>query len=527
MTFSDLSRRQLLLGGAAAPFALGAGGAALSRPALAGGRRPNILFIAIDDLNDWIGPLGGYPGVKTPHLDRLAALTRVYRAAFSPAPACSAARSSVLFGVQPFHSGVYTNKEDWRRSGLVGQTSLPRFLKAEGYLTFGVGKIFHDGWRAPDRRAGANDPDAWTHFEYCREDGCEAPSASEEDEAAEDDAVDLGRQLAFGPTALRSAEMADAIRVGWFARQVLGKRYDRPFFGAIGLSKPHLPFTVPRKFFDFYRRGELAYPPGVLDPRHGRLADNADTRDLPPAALDMLRQYGTGDHERLTGGDRNRWADIVHAYLATISFTDHCVGLLLDAWLKGPNAENTVLMLWSDHGWQLGEKLGWRKFTLWERATRVPLMIGGSVGGRTIRPGRENAPVSTLSLFPTAARLAAGEIPKASELGGLKLDGEPLDDQLFDRPHDLAGCALSTWMLRTQGSGEAEAGARHFSVRTRDHRLIAYGNGDRELYDHRVDPYEFDNLLAEPTAEANDLARRLARRIPTPGDCVRRAVPAS
>jgi arylsulfatase A-like enzyme len=521
------SRREVLLSGVShgAKLALAASAPILLPNVVRARSRPNILFVAIDDLNDWIGPLDGYAGVKTPNLDRLAKLTRVYRNAYSPAPACSAARSSVMFGVQPFHSGVYTNFEDWDRgSELVGQTSLPRFLKDQGYLTIGVGKVFHDGWRSPDRRGAANDPHAWSHFEFCRERGrCEAPSREEEDEASDATAVALGDQLVFGPTEFETADMPDVVRAKWFCENVLGKRHDRPFFGAIGLSKPHLPFTVPQKFFDLYRPDDLHYPPGVLDPRHNTLETNEDVRDLPPAALDMLKQYGARDHRKLTGGEHDYWPDIVRSYLATISFTDHCVGLLLDAWLKGPNADDTVIVLWSDHGWQLGEKLGWRKFTLWERATRVPLMIGGSVGGRRIRPGKATLPVSTLALYPTIARLAAGEIPKAKDLGGLKLDGEPLDDHLFDRDAGGDGHALSTWMLKTEGSGDEEARQRHFSIRTRRHRLIAYGNGDRELYDHSNDPYEFRNLLAEPTAEANDVARRLARKLPEQSDCVRRA----
>lgn len=313
--------------------------------------------------------------------------------------------------------------------------------------------------------------------------------------------------------------MPDVASVKWFNKRVLQSRHDKPFFGAIGLRKPHGPFVVPRAYFDLYDEDSLRYPPGVLDPTHNTLATNADVKDLPPAAIAMLKQFGEKDHKRIVGG--GHWKEIVHAYLATISFSDYCLGLILNAWLNGPNASNTVVVLWSDHGWQLGEKMGWRKFTLWERATRVPFMIGGTFGDKEIRSGVENAPTSTIGIFPTVADIALSEVPKASDLGGLPLDGRSLRKPLLDRASS-SGPALSTWMLKTDDEG-GEARQRHFSVRTVNNRLIAYGNGDRELYDHARDPYEFDNLLAKPTADALATAERLAKFLPKRSECVPRA----
>lgn len=515
-----LSRRAVLETGART----GVGAAAAASPLMANvakaAARPNILFIAIDDLNDWIEPLGGYDGVLTPNLKRLATITRSYANAHTSAPACSAARSSVMFGVQPFHSGVYTNYEDWQiGSKLVGQTSLVLFFKDQGYRTIGTGKVFHDGWRYANRAPLANDPGAWDEFEFCHGDGCVVPTPTEEEEH-DDEVTEYTSELSFGPTALKTTEMADFNRLEWFNRTVLDVSHDKPFFAAIGLEKPHGPFTVPRRFFDLYDANSLSYPPGVLDPRHNTLDTNADVADLPNAARAMLKQFGVKDHARIVGD--GKWKDIVHAYLATISFTDYCLGRVLDAWLKGPNAQNTIVVLWSDHGWQLGEKLGWRKFTLWERATRVPLMIGGSVGDREIRPSRADQPVSTLSLFPTLADLAFGAIPRASDLGGLPLDGASLKANLLDTAQP-SGPALTTWMLRTEGEDQPEAEQRHFSIRTRRYRYIQYGDGGRELYDHQSDRYEFDNLLYAPTAETEDIARQLKKFAPPASDCVARA----
>ncbi len=504
--------------GVASRLSLAAGAAAAPATIASAKSRPNVLFIAVDDLNDWVEPLGGYDGVITPNLTRLARKTRLFRKAYAPAPACSPARAAVLFGVEPFHSGVYTNYEQWQLgSKLVGQTSLPRYFRENGYLTVGAGKVFHDGWRSSSQRPAANDPGAWSDYDFCDVEGrvCELGKEDREE------AVEFTDELSFGETRVKTSEMPDVDSVKWFIRRVLKSRHDRPFFGAIGLRKPHGPFIVPQKFFDLYDDSRLHYPPGVLDPAHNTLATNEDVADLPPAAIAMLKQFGEKDHKRIVGGKTDLWKDIVHSYLATISFSDYCLGLILDAWLGGPNASNTIVVLWSDHGWQLGEKMGWRKFTLWERATRVPLMIGGAFGGTTIRPGAENAPTSTVSLFRTLAHTALSEIPRASELGGLPLDGKSLKSVLLDREPG-AGPALSTWMLQT-ADGDGERRARHVSVRTANNRLIAYGNGDRELYYNRNDPYEFRNLLARPDAEAKATAERLAAFLPAASECAARA----
>ena len=519
----DPSRREFVAGGAAATGVAAAG--SLMTPSIArGSSRANIIYLAIDDLNDWIAPLGGYPGVRTPNFLRLANMARVFTRAYTPAPACSPARTAINFGVQPFHSGVYTNSEDWEiGSRVVRQMSLPRFMRSQGYLTFGTGKIFHDGWEDAGVRNAASDPAAWTDYEYCSNANPTCRLIPEERyRDSMKDIVKFTPELSFGPNDLKNMQMPDVIRTKWVIDNVLSKQHDRPFFAALGFEKPHGPFSVPLGFFSFYDRATLKYPPGVLDHDRFSLTRNMDNRDLPPTAIKMLEQYGDDDTERLTGGDKNYWLDIVHAYLATITFTDHCLGLLLDGWLQGPNRDNTVLMLWSDHGWQLGEKLGWRKFTLWERATRVPLIVAGAVDGETIRASRIDDPVSTISLYPTVCDLAFSDIPAGSDIGGLPLDGASLKRKILGRKTDTAP-ALSTWYLTNFGSDD-EATRRHFSLRSQKYRYIAYANGDRELYDHSTDPYEFNNLMVRPTAEHERIIARLSQSLPSRSECVPRAV---
>lgn len=503
---TDLTRRSVLASTAAFPF--------IGRPAIARGasQAPNIVFIVVDDMNDWCEPLQGYPGIHTPNFTRLARFTRTYVNGFSSVPACNGSRTSALFGLHPFRTGVYDNHDPWPDSpSLQTQKSLPRLLRDAGYRTVGVGKVFHQGWRK-EENAAIRDPDAWTDFELCSsaEEGCEEPKLGEYERA--DRSFRLDHQFIYGKTLLDVEETADAQRAGWFVRNALQSRRDRPVFAALGIHRPHVPLTVPSRFFDLYPPDKVVYPPGALDTRRNDRFQNRDVKDLPPAALRFLEQDGFRDHTLITGGDRNRWKDIVRAYAATVSYTDHCLGIVLDALERSPQRDDTIVVLWSDHGWQLGEKLGWKKCTLWERATRIPFFLGGSIGGKPIRNGKDGAVVSAIDLFPTLCELALGAVPSAQDLGGLPLDGRSFASNVrfgqatYDR-------ALSTWYLRM---GRKPPDNVHFAVRSGRHRLIQYANGDRELYDHRFDQWEWNNLMAEPTQKNIAICDDLARELPDP-----------
>jgi arylsulfatase A-like enzyme len=497
---AGMGRRAFIAGSAAV-------GATLGAPSLgrAQAAQPNVLMITIDDLNDWIRPLGGYPLVGTPNITRLANLGRLYRNAMSCVPGCSPSRTTTLFGMHPTTHGVYTNEEEWQLNPFLADfASLPRQFRDGGYLTVGTGKVFH---RHKESAIAGIDPAAWDEYQFCGgDDECTIPVAGDSEPPRVDGrAIELSQyaraapgidNFDFGPF-YKLAQVPDVVRAKWMAETVLSVSHDRPFFAACGIVKPHLPFIVPKRFFDLYPLEAIVYPPGVVDPAKNTRENNPDVADLGATGRRINRFYG--DHRRLI--ESGEWKAAVQAYLAAISFADHCVGILLNALLKGPNQSDTIVVLWSDHGWQLGEKLAWRKFTLWERALRVPFIVAGP----GIGPGGETMPVSLIDVYPTLCDLALGAVP--AHLQGVSLKSNLLQGARRARH------VLSTWSEPVALSNSGP----HFSVRNASHRYIRYRSGEAELYDRRVDPYEIDNLLfaGEPIRPADrQIAQAMAAFIP-------------
>lgn len=480
---SGIGRRDVLKAG----VKLGLLASGLAAPSIATGqsRPPNILWISIDDLNDWVGPLGGYSLVRTPNIARLAARGRVYTNAQANVPTCSASRTAVLFGLQPYTTGVYSNDEVWQRdSFLRNKPSLPRYLRGQGYETIGTGKIFHSYLR---RELDGTDPAAWDEYQFCADGGeCEirvqgdiAPPRNASNQVVEISQTakltpKVGATLDFGPY-YQTSQVPDTVRATWMANRVLKVSHAKPFFAACGIIKPHLPYIVPQQFFDLYPASSIFYPPGVLDPTHNTQATNSDVADL--GAIGRRMNTTLADHALLV--QTGKWKAIVRAYLAAISYADYCVGLLLDGLAAGPNADNTIVVLWGDHGQQLGEKLAWRKFTLWERSLRVPLIISGP----GIRAATTGMPVSLIDLYPTVTDLGLGRVPAGLQGRSLKAN---LQNGTNTHSH-----AISTWR---EAAGLANGGP-HFSIRNATHRYIRYQSGEKELYDHRTDRYEFTNRL--------------------------------
>ena len=495
MTFAALaipSRRSVLaaISGAVSNLV----SSALASPARLGRatRRPNVLMISIDDLNDW--PLGAYPGVRAPTFDRMRSMLRCYTNAATPAAACSPARCATMFGVAPWVSGVYNNRGDWYSNPVLsGRPSIPRYFRDRGYLTFGTGKLFHSSIYNNPADPSRIDPDAWTHFEFCRSQDCyERGEPKPTTTVAGISYMGLRRDAPL-------EEMPDWIRARWAAEHVLAKRHDKPFLLGVGIRKPHLPLVAPQRFWDLYDRKELVYPPGVLDRDEITFA-NKDYADLDANAR-RFQLSGTGEDYRAIL-ESGHWLDLVHGYLAAISFSDHCVGEIIDGLLSGPNADDTVVVFYSDHGWQLGEKLAWQKATLWERALRVPLMIGGA----GIRGGDDPTCASLLDIYPTLTRLAFDEAPGY-------LDGRSLDRNLLSRSKD-GRRSVSSWVMNRNGPWPAIQAGPHFSVRTETHRYIEYRDGGRELYDHRVDPWEHQNLVRGADPRHAAMARDMAKSVP-------------
>jgi len=454
----------------------GMGAAALTLPGCAGRALsaggvpkdgPNVLFIAIDDLNDWVGCLGGHPDVKTPNLDRLAGRGVLFTNAYCAAPACNPSRAALMTGIRPSTSGVYLNAHPWRQSPVLKDAvTLPQHFMAHGYKAIGSGKIYHG--RFPD-------PESWN--EYWPSQTVNRPA----DPRPSSDELPLNgfrkaSHFDWGPIDVPPEMMGDWQVADWVIGQ-LAQPHDTPFFLGCGFFRPHLPWYVPRKYFDLYPVDEITLP----------TVNDDDLDDVPEIGRKMAKPRG--DHANVI--KYNQWRKAVQAYLASISFVDECVGRVIDALDKSPHRDNTVVVLWSDHGWHLGEKLHWRKFALWEEATHNVLMLAAP--GVTSPGGRCDAPVNLLDIYPTLIDLC--NLRQREELEGASLIS------LLKNPETEWGQpTLTTY------------GRNNHSVRSKRWRYIRYSDGTEELYDHKVDELEWTNLAED--AQYSEIKERLARWLP-------------
>src|SRR5262245_55056759 len=311
-------------------------------PAAEPARKPDVLFIAVDDLNAWVGCLGAHPQAKTPNIDRLAARGLLFERAYCAAPACNPSRAALLSGQRPTSTGIYHNEQPWRPV-LKDTLTLSQHFRAGGYRALGGGKIYH---------GSIAETGHWD--DYFRRTGDPKPK-----QGGNVNGLDRAH-FDWGPLDRGDEQMGDHKLVNWAAEQLSAKR-DRPLFLAVGFVKPHLPWYVPRKYFDQFPLEKIELP---------KVQEN-DLADVPPGGVRMARPQG--DHKAVVSA--GQWKHAVQAYLATIAFVDHEVGRLLDALDKSPNRDNTIVVFWGDHGWHLGEKEHWRKFALWEEATRAPLIV--------------------------------------------------------------------------------------------------------------------------------------------------------
>ncbi len=422
----------------------------------------NVLFLSIEDLNDWIEPLGGHPDAKTPNLNRLAARGIVFDAAFAAAPACSPSRTSVLFGQPPWETGIYANNHKWHQFYKPGtRKSLVGRFRDAGYETRGAGKVFHVS-------AGKFDHDDWTDFELRRYETYERISKTAQRSRG-------GKNTDFGPSDDDSQQFDD-LNTSWIIEQMQAKATGQ--FWALGLYRPHLPFIVPKRFFDLFP-GDIANPPGLGMNRFD--ANNmAPHRSLPLAGREMADR---SSFLRRRLHKFNEYKSFMRAYLASIAYADDLLGKVLDHMDRAGLWENTTVVLWSDHGWQFGEKLAFRKFSLWERALRVPLIFAGP----GINTGHCDAPVSLIDIGPTLFSQMGLAWPK-------QFSGQDLSPVLQGRQAHLRSHVVSIWGANFTTDSPYIA----LSSRSKTHRYIFYWDGSEELYDHRVDPYEHCNLMFTP-----------------------------
>lgn len=464
--------------------------------------RPNVLFISVDDLNDWVGFLGGHPDTLTPNMDRLAKRGAVFTNAYCASPICGPSRAAVLTGMRPESSGVYNNKGTYI-DYVPDAESLPKFLKRRGYKVMGAGKINHgmgmvveDNWSSYGPDAGAiGGPFTWEELNMNP-----GMKVEREDIAAQGDTGASGivknvypgkvikrgsleavlplngidnrpdrpangyNTFDWGAVEVTDDEMPDGRMAAW-AEEELKKDHGKPFFIGVGFYRPHQPWYAPAKYFESFEGRELALPP----------VKGGDLEDLGEAARQYAHYPWSGSFA--TVQREKQWQDAVRGYLASVHFVDAQVGRLLDALDASEYRDNTLVVLWSDHGWELGEKEHWGKHSPWEGSTRVPLVI---VPPRNAKgaPSREEGFVSLLDLYPTIVDYAGFEAPEV-------LDGKSLRPVVEGKVEAVRDHGLTT------------LGRASHAIRQGKWKYIHYYDAAEELYDLEKDPNEWVNLAGE------------------------------
>jgi arylsulfatase A-like enzyme len=441
----------------------------------------NVLFVAFDDLNDWTGAFAGHPQAITPNIDKLAEKGMVFTNAHCAGTMCNPSRVSVITGLRPTTTGVYTNNDTPFSIYKENQT-LNKHFKENGYYVAGAGKILHKFYYEKEH---------WDEYIGKHSKGENWISNRELPESEE--ATKVSGNIAWGGYRSADSLTFDARSVAWVSERI-NRKHDKPFFLACGIFRPHIPWYNPQKYFEMHPKEAIELPlvkEGDLDdvPLQGKNIAYSITNFTDPN--DLNNNHGNAEHELIK--QRGLWQDAVQAYQASVSYADAQFGNLMKALEESPYADNTIVIVWSDHGWHLGEKEHWRKATLWNEVTRVPLII--SVPGKE-SGGRSNQPVSLIDLYPTLIELCG--LP---EVEGL--EGESLLPLLSDPRAKRANPAISS------------LGPDYHSVKDENYSYINYGDGQEELYDIDKDPHEWNNLAKNPAYA--EIKTRLKEYIPSKG----------
>ncbi len=425
---------------------------------------PNVLMLIVDDLNDWVGAMKGHPNAKTPNIDRLADQGTLFTNAHASAPLCGPSRASIMTGLAPSTTGIYGHINDKNIRAASDKTAhsvfLSEYFKKHGYYTSAIGKVFHqkvvegsfDVYGGRDRGFGPY-PDknmVW------------------DDERTSTD---------WGPFPDRDEQMPDYDSAHWVANE-LNKDHDKPFFTVCGFIRPHVPWHVPQKWFDLHPTENIVLPPYLRN----------DLDDVPEISKKIA------DHPMMPTTEwaikNGEFRNAVQGYLASVSFVDSCIGIVLDALENSQYADNTAVVLWGDHGYSVGEKDKFAKMALWDRATRTPLIIKPPKSkGKQVT----NKPVSLLDLYPTLIKICG--LPENPEN-----EGRDLTPLLTNPNAPWEHVAVTTY------------GENNHAIKTERYRYIRYEDGTEELYDHKIDRDEWNNLADSPAYVK--VKQRLAEYLP-------------
>ena len=407
----------------------------------------NVLMISVDDLNDWVGAMGGHPQVKTPGMDYLASKGVLFTNAQCQSPVCNPSRASMFSSLYPSTSGIYFLSPDLSESPVSSKsTLLPKRFEQEGYAVSGAGKLFH----------GSQSKKYWPNWKtfggagYPRQKPKLSPFP--------------GHPLwDWGVVKEADETMPDYLAAGW-GEEALKKSYDKPFLIGVGFSRPHVPQYATQKWFDLYPLDTLKLPKYRKD----------DVGDLSRYAMDITREkHVSPTHEWVT--EHEQWELLVQSYLACVSFVDAQVERVVKAWESSDHKDNTYVVLFSDHGFHIGEKDRHAKRSLWEDGTRVPMIIAGP----GIEPGICHKPVELLDIYPTLLALT-GEAADPTH------EGQSLVPLLENPAGDWSHFARTSF-----GPGNYAITSEHF-------RYIQYNDGSEEFYDRRKDSQEWHNQAKNP-----------------------------
>lgn len=448
--------------------------------------QPNVLLICVDDLKPLLGCYGDQK-IKSPSMDRLASRGLLFERAYCNQAVCAPSRNALLTGARSTTLGIYDLGTNFRQA-VPDAVTLPQFFKRNGYRTEGLGKIFHVG------HGNREDPASWSvlHFQeksiayVLPESRVNQGLTREEALFANQNADNLPRGAA-----VESADVPDnAYPDGRLADEAIKRLQSakakpaEPFFLAVGFLKPHLPFCAPKKYWDLYDRNSFVVP-ALRSPPEGAPA-------YAPTTWGEVRQYSDIPDSGPLNDEQAR--TLIHGYHAATSYVDAQIGRVLDELDRLGLAQNTIIVLWGDHGWHLGDHGMWSKHSNYEEATRIPLLI---IAPGVAKPGtRTKSVVETVDLYPTLCELAGLPKPKVPQ----PLDGQSLLPVLKRPTREIKEAVFHVFPRQRRGDGEILGRA----VRTERYRLVewkkpgaAADTADLELYDYQTDPQETKNLASE------------------------------
>ena len=409
--------------------------------------------------------LGGHPQAKTPNIDRLASKGVLFEQAYCAAPLCNPSRTAIMTGLRSSTTGLYGNKAWFRdHPKYKDWVTIPQFFRKHGYIAWTGGKIYHQA------HGKWSDPVAWDG-QYSTKTGTPFPPSEDRYQHGMHDKFSnkiLARLIDWAPIE-QPAEETNDWQTAEGAAKFLDQDHDKPFFLACGIYRPHLSWYAPKKFFDLHPLDNVRLPPHLEND-----LDDVPARGLVMAgeSFDIIRKRG-------------QWKHAVQGYLAATSFADACVGRVLHALESNRYRDNTIVVLWGDHGYHIGQKNHFAKSALWQQTTRTPLIIHvpKELSGNSTKQTHCKHPVSLVDLYPTLIELCG--LPKRDDL-----DGRSLAPLVRDPNAKWPYPAIITHSPHWHGTNHA--------IRSRRYHYIRYRDGGEELYDNLEDPNQWRNLATDP-----------------------------